>query len=294
MVNYKEDIKLGEEILSRITESYRNIRNRWRFMLGILYDFNPEKDIVSDNDLSEVDLYILSRLQILKKKLFQAYKDFEYHIIYHIISNFFTIDLSSFYLNIMKDNLYCNGKNSKKRKATQYVIFKLLKETLLLMAPILSFTAEEAWEHLPLFKGKQSSVFLHLFPQVEDKYLNLIDDKKWLELLKLREMILKELENARDQKLIGDSLEAEVGLELTDNYFRLAIKNQTLLKELLVVSEITLKQSPEVRITIKKSSGVKCPRCWNWVKSNSNKKDITELCTRCSQVVKETSFDNSK
>ena len=288
MVNYKEDMKLGEELLLRITESYRKIRNTWRFMLGVISDFDPDTESVEDSKLREVDLFMLNRLQHVKSKILQAYKDFEYHIVYHAISNFFTNDLSSFYLHFMKDNLYCNEKKSNIRKSAQTVIFKLLKETLLLAAPILSFTAEEAWEHLPQFKEKEESIHLHLFPEVENNYFNTVDEKKWEQILALRDNVLKEIEEARGtQKTIGDSLEAEINLHLKDDLYSTVENNLELIKELLVVSKINMNKSEDEKITVKKSEGEKCPRCWNWFFEDTS----SELCPRCSRVVTELKID---
>jgi len=291
MVNYKEDVRLGKEILSRVIESYRKIRNTWRFMLGNISDFNPGKDSVSDEQLREIDLFILYKLQKLKQRIFKAYTDYEYHIIYHTISNFFTIDLSSFYLHVVKDNLYCNSTNSKKRRSTQTVIFKLLKETILLIAPILSFTTEEVWGNMPDFKGKENSVHLNLFPKIEKKYLNIIDNDKWEKIIKLRDNILKEIENARDAKIIGDSLEAEIDLDLNDEYYNIVSANIKIFKEILVVSKINLKKSEKEKISIQKSNGKKCPRCWNWFSDDTSKNKLPELCPRCSLEIEELNFD---
>ncbi len=287
MVNYREDVKVGSELLERVSESYRKIRNTWRFMFGVLADFDPEKDGVRDEELREIDLFMLNRLQELKQRILQAYKDYDYHVIYHTISNFFTLDLSSFYLNVMKDNLYCNPSGSVLRRAAQHVIFKLLKDTLILMAPILSFTTEEAWEHVPTFKGKEASVHLHLFPKPEENYLNTIDKDKWNKIMALRDKILKEIEETRNQKLIGDSLEAEITLELEDNSYALVSGNVDLFREISVISKINVIKSSREKITVEKSKGSKCPRCWNWFEEDTSKNKFPELCPRCSRVTAE-------
>lgn len=296
MVNYREDIRISDEVLARASESYRKIRNTWRFMFGVLADFDPVKDSVAEKNLREVDLFILYKLQEVKKKVQQSYKDFEYHIIYHTISNFFTIELSSFYLNFMKDNLYCNSTDSRTRKAAQTVIFKLLKDTLLIMAPILTFTTEEAWEHLPAFPGKEDSVHLHLFPEVEEKFLQpgFIDIEKWDKMLALRDRILKEIEEARNQKIIGDSLEAEINLQLDNHFYDLVSTNPDLFKEICVVSTINTEKSTEEKITVKKSKGSKCPRCWNWFEEDTSANKFPEICPRCSQVTEEMNRDPAK
>ncbi len=299
MVNYREDIKLGNEVISRVTESYRKIRNTWKFMLGVLDDFSPQRDTLDEENLREVDRYVLSRLQQVKKRIYQAYKNYEYHIIYHAISNFFTIDLSAFYLHFTKDNLYCSASGSTLRKTTQAVIFKLLKETLLLLAPILAFTCEEAWEYLPHFEGKKDSVHLHLFPETEETYIQAVDETKWQQIQVLRDRILKEIEDARNQKVIGDSLEAQISMELSqegENAYQLVKENLELFKEILVVADIQLnvaapgEENNEI-IRVVKSEGNKCPRCWNRFKGDTSANQFPELCPRCSQVVKEMNLD---
>ena len=287
MVNYREDVKLGDELLTKITESYRNIRNRWRFMLGVLADFDPDSQTVEDDKLGEVDLYILNKLQQVKKKITLSYKNHDYHIVFHTIINFFTIDLSAFYLNVKKDNLYCNGRDSIARRATQSTIFKLLKETLVLMAPIMAFTTEEAWEYLPSFQGKEDSIHLHEFPESEVQYEEKVDQKKWEQISRLRDDIFKEIEDSRNRKIIGDTLEAEVILELPAEMYSLVKANQDLLKEILVVSKITVRNGEKQAISVEKSKGKKCPRCWNWFEPEGAADSEDDLCSRCRRVVHE-------
>jgi len=294
MVNYREDIRLGDEILSRVTESYRKLRNTWRFMLGVLSDFDPNQHTVADTDLREVDRYILYKLQKIKQKVFKSYKEFDYHIIFHTFSNFFINDLSSFYLNFIKDNLYCNGTNSNARRASQTAIFKILMETLLMMAPILSFTTEEAWEHVPQFDGKLDSVHLHTFPGIEEHYLTGIDETQWEILLAIRENILKEIEEARNNKIIGDSLEAHVKLQVAENTYPVIEKNRDLLKEILVVSAIDVDRNGQESVAIEKTTGEKCPRCWNWFSEDTSGNEHPELCPRCSEVAMELNIDDNE
>lgn len=291
MVNYREDIKLGNDLLIKITESYRNIRNRWRFMLGVLSDFKPGEHSAEDDKLGQLDRFILHKWQQVKEKILKAYQNYEYHVIYHNISNFFTIELSSFYLNLMKDNLYCNLRNSVQRRATQTTIFKLLKESLLLMAPIMSFTSEEAWECLPEFSGQEASIHLHLFPETEEKYLQGIDDNKWEQITSLRNKIYKEIEASRNQKTIGESLEAEVTLDLDPEPYGLVADNLELFKEILGVAAVHITKSDKQKISIRKSKGSKCPRCWNWYDNVNTASQESQLCKRCERVVKEMNIE---
>ena len=287
MVNYQEDVRLGEEMLLRLSESYRKIRNTWRFMLGVLDGFSP-RAADGTPPFSETDLYILQRLQEVKARVLKAYQDFEYYVIFHTLFNFFTVDLSSFYLNFQKDNLYCNLAADPRRRASQQAIFILLRETLLLMAPILSFTCEEAWGFLPGYPGKAPYIHLERFPQVDEKFRGAVDEARWVRIMAVRDRILKEIETARAGKLIGDSLEADIEIRLpAGDDERLLRENRELFKTLLVVAALEVKPGKEEKIAVRKATGRKCPRCWNWVAATPVDPEHPELCPRCAAVVKE-------
>ena len=295
MVNYQEDVWFGDEMVARITESYRKIRNTWRFMLGVLADFDPQRDAVASEQFQELDRFILLRLQQVKERVLTAYQDFEFHAISHAIFNFFTVDLSAFYLNIQKDNLYCNATGSLSRRAAQTAVFTLLVETLQLMAPILSYTCEEAWGFVPSFPGKESSVHLQLFPSVDPQFSAAVDIKKWDSLRLVRDRTLKEIEEARGQKKIGDSLEAEVEIEADGEELALLEKNRPLLKEMLVVAALTVRPGRQGgRIRITKSQAKKCPRCWNRFAEDTSANTHSDLCPRCSRVAGETDENGQK
>ncbi len=289
-VNYREDIRVSGEILSRVSETYRKIRNTWRFMLGVIADFSMDENKVLDSDLREVDLYILYRLEKIKKSIIDSYENFEYHTICHTLSNFFINDLSAFYLHILKDHLYCDKKDSISRRAAQTVTYKILKETILLMAPILSFTSEEAWGYFPEFEGKKESVHMELFPEYEPNAEEKVDVDRWDTILTLRDKCLKVIEEAREKKVLGDSLEAVLSVTLTKDLYE-KLKNDTdLFKEILVISKITLEEGSEEKITLNKSQGTKCPRCWNWHEEKSEEEN--QLCSRCADVAGDISFED--
>ncbi len=291
MVNYQEDVRFGKEILARVVESYRKIRNTWRFMLGVLADFDPQHDPSESPPFSELDLYILQKLQQVKEKALQAYRNYEYYTVYHALFNFFTVDLSAFYLNVQKDNLYCNLPAAPARRTAQAVVFKLLVESLQLLAPVLSFTCEEAWQFVPAFRGKEGSVHLCRFPAGEPRFRQAVDEATWERLLALRDRALKEIEEARNRKLIGDSLEAElhIGAPGAAPGADLALLRQhrDLLQAMLVVSGLRLEESAVETIRVAKAEGRKCPRCWNWFTGKTAKGKHPELCPRCRQVAKE-------
>ncbi len=291
MVNYQEDVRLGAEMLQRLSESYRKIRNTWRFMLGVLADFEPERDAVPAAAMGEADRYILQRLQEVKARVLQAYKDFEYHAVFHALFNFFTNDLSSFYLNFQKDNLYCSRPGDPQRRASQQAVFTLLRETLLLMAPVLSFTCEEAWGYLPAFPGKEPFIHLARFPQVDERLSRGVDAERWQKIMAVRDRVLKEIETARAAKLIGDSLEADVEFVAAPADEDLLRENGELFKAILVIAGLVVKAGKEEKITVRKATGRKCPRCWNRVAGAPVSEAYPELCPRCaaavSSVVKE-------
>ncbi|MBE0548852.1 MAG: isoleucine--tRNA ligase [Rubrivivax sp.] len=287
MVNYQEDVRFSSEILLRLSESYRKIRNTWRFMLGVLADFTPGLDPLARSAFGETDLYILQRLQEIKARVLQAYQDFEYHAIFHAMFNFFTVDLSAFYLNIQKDNLYCNRLDAPERRAAQQTVFILLRETLLLMAPILSFTCEEAWGHIPDHPGKEPFIHLQRFPEIDATLGKAVEAARWEKIMEIRDRILKEIESARAARLIGDSLEADIEITAAADDEELLRSNRELFKAILVVAALKVQAGKKEKITVRKATGCKCPRCWNRVAAAVVDPVNPELCPRCAAVVKE-------
>ena len=233
------------------------------------------------------DRWILEKNSKIGKKILKAYKNYEYHIVYHTIYNFFTIDLSSFYLDVLKDRLYCSGKDSFLRKSAQTALFELLKSTLVLMAPVLPFTSEEAWEVLPGYKDKAESVHLESFPQFEDRWLEPETFKEWEDLVSIREKVLKELENARENKLFGNSLEARVSLVVPSAQMELLKKYEKELPVLFIVSDVNLSEGAgqEVEVEVTQAEGEKCQRCWNFSTYVGTSENYPLFCQRCEKVV---------
>lgn len=289
MLNYKEDARFGRETLQRLIEAYRKIRNTWRFILGNLYDFIPDKESVQLKDMVPFDRWILEECSQLSRKILKAYEEYEYHLIYHRMYNFFTVDLSAYYLDVLKDRLYCSGKNSLLRKSAQTALFELLKTTLVLMAPLLPFTTEEAWEAMPSFQGKEESVHLELFPAFDKEWLGSDSFQEWKDLKELRESVLKELEVARESKLIGNSLEAQVTLKVPSALKEIVDKYSRELGSLFIVSsvEIEPQSGAELEIKVSKAGDDKCQRCWNYSPYVGTCKEYPVFCQRCEDVVKE-------
>jgi len=288
MLNYKEDARFGNEILQRLIEAYRKIRNTWRFLLGNLHDFSPDTDSVAAEERLPLDSWILQKSSELSRKALKAYADYEYHIVFHAIYDFFAVDLSALYLDILKDRLYCAGKSSSLRRSAQTALFRMLKDTLALMAPILPFTADEAWQAMPAFKDKAESVHLELFPQCQETWLDAATVEEFDRLMLVRGQVLKELENARAEKLIGNSLEAQIRLKVPPSHKELLEKYGADLAALFIVSSVVLVsyEGPDIQAAVEKAPGDKCRRCWNYSTHVGASPDYPQLCPRCEDVVR--------
>ncbi len=289
MLNYKEDARFGKETLQRLVEAYRKIRNTWRFLLGNLYDFDPDGHAVPREDMVLLDRWILDKALAVRQRARKAYEEYEFHVVFHAISNFFTIDLSAFYLDVVKDRVYCSAKDSALRRSAQTAMFEILRESLLLMAPILPFTTEEAWDALPSFSGKEESVHLELFPAGGAGPLPGALSKEMEALAAARDKILKELERARESKLIGNSLEAEVVLAAGKGLAGLLRKYEEDLPSLLIVSSVKVEdgEGEDLGVTVGRAPGGKCERCWNYRPSVGAESGGPSLCPRCEAVLRE-------
>ncbi len=287
MLNYKEDAPFGREIQQRLVEAYRKIRNTWRFLLGNLYDFSPDVDLVEKEKMESLDRWALEKNAEVGRRILKAYAEFEYHIIFHAIYNFFTVDLSAFYLDILKDRLYCSARNSRLRRSAQTALFRILRDSLILMAPILPFTTDEAWQVAPSYKDREDSVHLEVFPEFQESWLEPGILKEWDELITLREKALKELEKAREQKFIGNSLEAQVILKVPLRLADLVQKYRDQLCPLLIVSDVVVQAGPgeDLEVVVAKAPGKKCQRCWNYSTSVGTSTSLPDFCQRCQGVV---------
>jgi len=289
MLNYKEDARFGGETVSRIVEAYRKMRNTWRFILGNIHDFDPDEESVPPQDMMLLDRWILEKASHIGQRILKGYQDYEYHIVFHTIYNFFTVELSSFYLDVLKDRLYCSGKKSLLRRSAQTALFELLKTSLIWMAPILPFTTEEAWDAMPDFREKQESVHLELFSDMEEKWLEPGLYREWDELVAIREKVLKELETARENKMIGNSLEARIMLKAPGDKEPLLRKYKTDLPSLFIVSEVELEPEPfsgdEFGVEVANAAGEKCTRCWNFSTYVGQSSEYPGFCKRCEEVV---------
>jgi isoleucyl-tRNA synthetase len=286
--DYKDDIKISKEILKRLADSYFRIRNTYRFLLGNLYDFNPEKDRVSYPELHEMDRWALHQLQKLVSRVREAYEHFEFHIVYHSIQNFCAVEMSALYFDILKDRLYTFSSHSHGRKSAQTALDQILKTLTCLMAPILSFTTEEVWKYIPQESGKAESVHLASFPEVVNEFLDDALNERWERIWEIRAVVTKALEEARKEKKIGLSLDAQVHLHLPEKIFSFLQSYEKDLKSIFIVSSVTLhqgKDEKEVRAEVLRAEGKKCERCWNFDVSVGHHPDHQAICQRCVKAI---------
>lgn len=281
--DYTEDIKLSREILDGLVDAYRKIRNTFRFLLGNLYDFNPSEHAVPFKEMTPVDRFILHRLNELLREITKAYENFAFHRVYHSVYRFCVVDLSSFYLDILKDRMYTFHPSSKERRSSQTAFYIILRSLLISLSPILSFTCEEAWGYLP--GEKSESVFLEDFPSeipvdVDEGFL-----KEWKVLMDVRDRVLKALEERRNAKLIRGSLEAEIVLKVEGEEWQVLEKYREFLPALFIVSKVSLEKGAPAEIRVEKAKGKKCARCWNYSELVGSF-EPEDVCERCIKVLK--------
>ena len=297
--DYRDDVRISKEILDRLTEAYRKIRNTCRFLLGNIYDFDGGD--YSDN-LLEIDRWAMSRLQTFTKKVTSAYENYDFHEVFHNIYNFCIVDMSSFYLDVLKDRLYTFKSDSVERRAAQWVLYRILSAMTRLMAPVLSFTAEEVWQSLKQgTRGKgqaeqEPSVFFAAFPEVNEGFYDEELEKKWAALFLLRSEVNKAIEIKRAEKFLGNSLEAKVLLRLPEGYRFLQEGYDDFLPTFFIVSEAVIAESTisdayksadieGLEVRVEKAAGTKCQRCWNWRESVGTFADAPDVCDRCHAVI---------
>ena len=286
--DYKDDIKISNEILKRLADSYFRIRNTYRFLLGNLYDFHPEKDRVPYHELHEIDRWALHQLQKLIGRVREAYEHFEFHTVYHSVQNFCAVEMSALYFDILKDRLYTFSSGSRGRKSAQTVLDEILKSLTCLMAPILSFTSEEVWKYIPQGPGEAESVHLASFPEVQSEYLDDALNERWERIWEIRAVVTKALEEARKEKVIGLSLDAQVHLHLPEKVFSFLECYEKDLKSIFIVSSVTLHQTKdekEVRAIVSRAEGKKCERCWNHDVSVGHHPGHQAICQRCVEAI---------
>lgn len=285
-VDYTEDVRFSDELLAQVKESYRKIRNTYRFMIGNLFDFNPDTDKVSYDKLPPADQYMLVELNDIITKVIKEYDNYNYDEIYKIINNYVN-SLSNYYLDFTKDILYIEKADSDERRSVQTVLYEILTSLIKLMAPILPYTSEEVYKLLP--GKKEKSVHLENFPEAKT-YKNEVELREIFDLFfGIKNDVYKALEEARNEKIIGKSLEAKVFLKLREEDKETLKPILTKLKQLFIVSDVilTAEELPKYEycgVQVQKFDGERCERCWNYF----NEIDLTDhLCPRCHEIVNE-------
>jgi len=290
--DYRDNIRLSKEILQRLTEAYRRIRNTCRYMLGNLSDFDPETDSVPYRDMQELDRWALNRLQELSERVLNAYDKFDFHVVYHSLHNFCVLDLSSFYLDIIKDRLYTSPPKSSQRRSAQTAMQEILDVLVRLMAPVLAFTAEEIWQYMKV-ENRPLSVHADLFVPVREEYRDTELADKWEEIISVRREVTRALEIARKEKQIGHSLDASVTLGLAPALMEKIAPYREQLRSIFIVSSVELvdierlegseesESVPGLKIKVGSCSDTKCERCWVHDPTVGDNGAHPKICRRC-------------
>ena len=292
-VDYQADVRISQDILKQVSENYRKIRNTFRFMLANLADFDPKKDAIPEEQLEEIDRYMLVRLQNLIKSVRESYDRYDFASVFHDIHNFVTIDLSAFYLDFAKDILYIEAADNHRRRSIQTAYYETLVSLVQLLSPIIPHTTEEVWEHI---NGVEAE-YAQLTDMPEGRDIKNFDEamkEKWDHFMKVRSDVLKALEEARDDKIIGKPLEAKITIDAIDDFTKEVISSIPNIHQLLIVSEAEInpgnkaaKEYRYVNVHVEKHPADKCERCWVHTETVGENEKHPLLCTRCADVVEE-------
>ncbi len=293
--DYHADIRVSNDILKQLSEAYRKIRNTARFILGCISDFNPDTDSTPDSAFTEIDRFALARMNELVRTCRKAYDNFEYHLVYHAIHNFCVLDMSNFYLDVLKDRLYVENKNSVTRRAAQTVIYRILDTLTLLVAPILAFTSDEIWQFMPHSADRDArNVVFNDMPEATDN----VDNEllaRWEKIHAVRDDVKKALELARAEKVIGASLDASVTIFADGEAYEFLNSISDILPGVLIVSDLAINKGGEgefkgeqdFTVTVKHAEGKKCARCWAYSNTVGTVSGSEDICQRCARVLEE-------
>jgi isoleucyl-tRNA synthetase len=292
--DYRDDIRISPEILQRLADAYRRIRNTARYILGNLHGFDPVADSVADGDLLEIDRWALSRLESLVNRVERAYEEYEFHFLYHAVHNFCSVDLSAFYLDVLKDRLYITPAKSLERRSAQTAMYRILDALTRLIAPVLSFTADEIWWEMP--GEREASVHLATFPRFEAQLLDEALEERYEQLLKVRSDVSKALELARNDKVIGSGLEARVRLAVPAGPWRQLLESyREELATLFIVSQVELvgeladgitgEEVSGLLVRVENALGEKCERCWTYSETVGQSDEHPAVCQRCRNAI---------
>ncbi|MEW6541487.1 MAG: isoleucine--tRNA ligase [Bacillota bacterium] len=294
--DYRGDLAVSPGILKQMSEAYRKIRNTFRFLLGNLQDFDPERDTAAYAELTELDRYALLKLHRVMDRVLRAYREYEFHQVYHTLYNYCVTDLSAFYLNVIKDRLYCEPAASVSRRGAQTVLYGVLDSLVRLLVPVLAYTTEEVWRHFPANGKKPPSVQLLEMPEPNPEYMDDELERRWERLLAVRQDVLRVLESARQEKLIRDALEAEVVLCAEPELLGFLRENQAQLPVVFVTSSVRVLPAvqtgegavsgtvPGLLVAVRRAPGTKCVRCWTYGEIGFDP-EHPEICPRCAATL---------
>jgi len=296
-VDFREDVVGSENLMQRVAENYRKLRNTFRYILGNLYDFDPARDAVPPDEMQSLDQFMLRQTAALNGQVIDWYDAFAFHRIYHRITEFCVVDLSSFYFDILKDRLYTFGAKSRERRAAQTALWVIGETLARLLAPIMSFTCDEVWQHLPATAGRPESVHLDRSwsrEQIAGKLFNVggwqESDNEWSTLHQVRSVVLKSLEEARNNKQIGGNLEAQVKLSDSNSIYPVLARHKADLRYLFIVSQVNLATpsgNGSLTVEVSKAAGQKCERCWNYSTQVGGDAKYPTVCERCAPVLRQ-------
>lgn len=294
--DYKADIRISKEILKQLSEVYRKIRNTIRYILGNTNDFNYETDKVEFKDMLELDRWALMHMQLLKKEVSAAYESYDFHVLYHAIHNFCSVEMSSYYLDILKDRLYAYKADSFERRSAQTAMYEIMLDLVVMIAPVLSFTMEEVWQFMKKTASMPESVFMMPWPECKEEYIDEALESKWDNFIEIRSEITRVLEGARRAKTIGHSLDAKVELHATGEALAILRSVEGDLATLLIVSQAKLVEGlaggveatgrEDLKVTVQAAEGEKCERCWIYSDTVGKDAEHPTVCARCAAALK--------
>lgn len=284
--DYKSDVSISNGIMKQVAEVYRKIRNTARYILGNISDFNVNEPVKYD-ELEEIDKWALIKLNHLIKDCTKAFDEYDFNKAYQAINTFCVVDMSNFYLDIIKDRLYTSKKESTKRRAAQTAMYNILSGLVRIIAPMTVYTAEEIWKYMPHKNGENTeSIMLEYWPKVNEKYENKELEEKWNKIIAIKEEASKALEMAREEKVIGHSLNAKVTINADKENYNFLKDKEELLQEVFIVSAVEVKEANELKIDVTPAEGEKCERCWMYSTTVGEDKENPTICHRCSEALK--------
>jgi isoleucyl-tRNA synthetase len=296
-VDFREDVRASEDLMQRIADQYRKIRNTFRFALQNLYDFDPRQDVVEFAAMQSFDQFMLLETARLADEVAHWHEEFQFHKVYQRLLKFCVVDLSALYFDVLKDRLYTHAPNSRGRRSAQTAVWRIAETLVRLFAPMMSFTVDEIWHYLPTLQGRPESVHLARFASRKEILADAVGDldglrAEWETLLAVREEVMRALEIARSSKLIGSGLEANLRVSAPEAIYPVLAKHADELRYLFIVSAVELERGASgngasgIRVDVTKAPGQKCERCWNYSTRVGEDRTYPTICERCAAALK--------